>query len=33
LIGAAVLLLLGLTEERVGNTGLWLDTAHRLLDV
>jgi hypothetical protein len=33
LIGAAVLLLLGLTEERIGNTGLWLDTAHRLLDV
>jgi hypothetical protein len=32
-IGAAVLLLLGLTEERIGNTSLWLSTAHELLRV
>jgi hypothetical protein len=33
IIGAAVLLLLGLTEERIGNTGFWLSTAHELLKV
>jgi len=32
-IGAAVLLLLGLSEERIGGTSLWLDTSHRLLAV
>ncbi len=32
-IGAAVLLLLGLSEERIGNTKLWLNTAHHLLGV
>ena len=31
LIGAAVLLLLGVTEGQIGNTLIWLDTAHRLL--
>jgi len=33
LAGAAVLLLLGLTEERIGNTAAWLTTAHYLLKV
>lgn len=33
LIGAAVLLLLGLTEAQIGSTVVWLDTAHRLLGV
>lgn len=33
LIGAAVLLLLGLTEAQIGGTVIWLDTAHRLLGV
>jgi hypothetical protein len=33
LIGAAVLLLVGLTEEQIGNTAAWLSTAHRLLGV
>jgi len=32
-IGAAVLLVLGLTEERIGNTTIWLSAAHRLLKV
>ncbi|MDB5958865.1 MAG: hypothetical protein JWP59_159 [Massilia sp.] len=32
-IGAAILLLLGLTEERIGNTTIWLSTAHQLLRV
>jgi hypothetical protein len=32
-VGAAVLLLLGLSEEAIGNTTLWLQTAHRLLGV
>ncbi len=32
-IGAAVLLLLGLSEELIGNTAAWLRFAHRLLDV
>ena len=31
LIGASVLLLLGLTEERIGSTDIWLRTAHFLL--
>jgi hypothetical protein len=31
--GAAVLLLLGLSEERIGNTTAWLTTARRLLNV
>jgi hypothetical protein len=31
--GAAILLLLGLTEERIGNTAAWLTTAHQLLKV
>lgn len=31
LIGAAILLLLGLTEGKIGNTAAWLTTAHRLL--
>ena len=29
--GAAVLLILGLTEERIGNTAIWLNAAHHLL--
>ena len=33
LIGAVVLLLLGLTEGPIGNTVLWLNSAHRLLGV
>jgi hypothetical protein len=33
LVGAAVLLLLGLTEGPIGNSPLWLGTAHRLLGV
>jgi hypothetical protein len=33
LIGAAVLLLLGLTEERIGSTALWLNSAHHILAV
>ena len=33
LAGAAVLLLLGLSEERIGNTAAWLSTAHQLLRV
>jgi len=32
-IGTAVLLLLGLSEERIGNTTLWLQTAHSVLQV
>ena len=32
-IGAAVLLLLGLSEERIGNSAVWLQTAHHLLRV
>jgi hypothetical protein len=32
-IGTAVLLVLGLTEERIGNTTTWLTTAHQLLKV
>jgi hypothetical protein len=32
-IGAAVLLLLGLSEERIGNTTVWLTAAHHLLGV
>lgn len=32
-IGAAVLLLLGLSEERIGNSAFWLQTAHHLLQV
>lgn len=32
-IGAAVLLLLGLSEERIGNSAYWLQTAHHLLRV
>ena len=32
-IGAAVLLTLGLSEERIGNTQVWLHAAHRLLGV
>jgi hypothetical protein len=32
-VGAAVLLLLGLTEERIGNTAMWLNAAHHLLSV
>lgn len=32
-IGAAVLLLLGLTEERIGNSKIWLSAAHQLLKV
>jgi hypothetical protein len=32
-IGAAVLLLIGLTEGPIGNTTLWLGIAHRLLAV
>src|SRR6478735_8517200 len=32
-IGAAVLLLLGLSEEWIGGTSLWLETAHHLLAV
>jgi len=32
-IGAAVLLLLGLSEEWIGGTSLWLKTAHHLLAV
>ena len=32
-IGAAVLLTLGLTEERIGSTALWLNAAHDLLRV
>ena len=31
--GAAVLLLLGLSEEWIGGTAVWLDAAHRLLGV
>jgi hypothetical protein len=31
--GAAVLLLLGLSEGRIGGTALWLDNAHRLLGI
>ena len=33
LIGAAILLLIGLSEERIGNTAAWLNAAHRLLAV
>jgi hypothetical protein len=33
IIGATVLLLLGLSEERVGNTDAWLTTAHEVLKV
>lgn len=33
IIGAAVLLLLGLSEERIGNSTYWLQTAHHLLRV
>ncbi|MEQ7874338.1 hypothetical protein ABDK56_10085 [Sphingomonas sp. ASV193] len=33
IIGAAVLLFLGLTEERIGNSTYWLRTAHHLLAV
>jgi hypothetical protein len=33
IIGAAVLLGLGLTEERIGGTAMWLKAAHQLLDV
>ena len=33
MIGAAVLLSLGLSEERIGNTSLWLRTAHSVLQV
>ena len=33
IVGAGVLLLLGLSEERIGSTALWLATAHRLLGV
>jgi hypothetical protein len=32
-MGAAVLLLLGLSEERIGNSAYWLQTAHHLLRV
>lgn len=32
-LGTAVLLLLGLSEERIGSTTLWLQTAHYLLQV
>ncbi len=32
-IGAAALLLLGLTEERIGDTHVWLSTAHQILRV
>lgn len=32
-IGAAVLLLLGLSEERIGNTRVWLNAGHHLLMV
>src|SRR5690348_13021132 len=32
-IGAAVLLLLGVTEGQIGNTVVWLETAHQLLGV
>jgi hypothetical protein len=32
-IGAAVLLVLGLSEECIGNTAIWLATAHHLLRV
>lgn len=31
--GAAVLLILGLSEERIGSTALWLQTAHHLLNL
>lgn len=33
IIGAAVLLALGLTQEAIGDTAVWLDTAHHLLKV
>ena len=33
LIGAAVLLGLGLSEERIGNSAIWLRTAHFALQV
>lgn len=33
LIGATVLLVMGLSEERIGDTSLWLRTAHRALHV
>lgn len=33
IIGAATLLLIGLSEERIGNTTLWIKSAHRLLGV
>lgn len=33
LIGAAVLLLLRLTEGTIGNSVIWLDVPHRLLGV
>lgn len=32
-MGAAVLLTLGLSEERIGNTATWLATAHKMLNV
>jgi hypothetical protein len=33
IIGAVVLLSLGLSEERIGNTTIWLKFAHQLLEV
>ncbi|MGN6849166.1 MAG: hypothetical protein ACTHJK_06790 [Sphingomicrobium sp.] len=33
IVGAAVLLLLGLLEDAIGNTKTWIATAHRLLHV
>lgn len=33
LIGAAVLLMLNLTEEPIGNTQAWISTSHRMLGV
>jgi hypothetical protein len=33
IIGAAILLTLGLSEERIGSTALWINAAHHLLRV
>ena len=33
IVGAAVLLTLGLSEQRIGSTALWLDAAHHFLKV